>query len=361
MLSLLNKPIIFDLKSNAFDFLRLFFAIVVVVYHSTLYYNGVIKPDWAYYPISGWKYNETHLGEIAVHGFFVISGFLITASMLRSATIQEFFHKRLVRLFPGFLVAIFLTAFVFAPIIGLINGKLQLGDFGNIKQLFIESCRYFFRNMFFETPVNNIPAVHQWELNGSLWTLLVDFRTYTALAILSLIGLLQKPKLILILTVVANSFYFLFTKVEWLRNDFDQIFYDFRVFSLILYFFVGAVFYLYIDKIKWTWTLFLVAVLGLIVGVIFNIGGLLFPICTAYIVLFMSQVIPVKDLSKRIGDCSYGVYIYSTPIQIILHYIIVSSTLTLGFFYYNVVSILISILAGFLSWNLVEKRFLKRK
>lgn len=361
MLTFFTQPITFNLKSNAFDFLRLFFAIAVVVYHSTLYYNGVITPDWAYYPISGWKYNQTHLGEIAVHGFFVISGFLITASMLRSAAIQEFFYKRLIRLFPGFIVALFLTAFVFAPIIGLINGQLRLGDLGNVKQLFIDSCKYFFRNMFFETPINTIPAMHQWELNGSLWTLLVDFRTYTAIAILWAIGWLQKPKVILIGTVIANLLYFILTKIEWLRNDFDQIFYDFRVFSLILYFFVGAVFYLYINKIKWNWSYFLISIFGLIIGAIFNIGGLLFPVCIAYVVLFLSQVLPIKDLSKKIGDYSYGVYIYSTPIQIILHYAFVSGVATIGFFYYNVLSILISIVAGYISWHLVEKRFLKRK
>jgi peptidoglycan/LPS O-acetylase OafA/YrhL len=360
MFQFLSKPITFDFKSNAFDFLRLFFAIVVVIYHSTLYYSGVIKPDWAYYAISGWKYNETHIGEIAVHGFFFISGFLITASMLRSATIQEFFYKRLVRLFPGFIVAIFLTAFVFAPVIGLVNGKIQLTDFAELKELFLQSCQYFFRNFFFETPVTNIPLIHEWELNGSLWTLLVDFRTYTTVAFLSLIGWLQKPKLILVGTVIANLFYFLLTKVEWMRNDFDKVFYDFRIFSLILYFFVGAVFYLHMYKIKWTWSWFSLAILGLIIGIVFNIGGLLFPICTAYVVLFSSQVLPVKDLSKRIGDYSYGVYIYSTPIQILAHYIIVSSGVTIGLLTYNIVTILISIIAGYLSWNLVEKRFLKR-
>ena len=307
MFSFLSKPLTFNFKSNAFDFIRLIFAIVVVIYHSTLYYDGVITPSWAYYPISGWKFNETHLGEIAVHGFFAISGFLITASMMRSASIQEFFYKRLVRLFPGFLAAIFLTAFVFAPIIGLINGNIKVNDFANLKELFLQSCRYFFRNFFFETPITNIPIVHQWELNGSLWTLLVDFRTYTAIAFLSLIGWLQKPKFILIGTIIANLCYFLLTKVEWMRNDFDKVFYDFRFFSLILYFFVGAVFYLYINKIKWTWSLFLLSVLGLAIGAVFNIGGLLFPVCIAYCVLFLSQVITVKNLSKKIGDFSYGV------------------------------------------------------
>lgn len=361
MFSFLSKPITFDFKSNAFDFLRLFFAIVVVIYHSTLYYSGVIKPEWAYFPISGWKYNETHLGEIAVHGFFIISGFLITASMIRSSTIQDFFTKRLVRLFPGFVTAIFLTAFIFAPLIGLINGSIKFGDLTNLKELFLQSCRYFFRNFFFETPVNNIPVVHQWELNGSLWTLLVDFRTYVAIAFLSTIGWLKRPNFILVGTVIANLFYFLFTKVEWMRNDFDKIFYDFRVFSLILYFFVGAVFYLHMDKIKWTWGLLVLSILGLVIGSVLNIGGLLFPVCTAYVVLFLSQIIPVKDLSKKIGDYSYGVYIYSTPIQILLHYIIATGVISMGFKTYNVVSVFLSIIAGFVSWNLVEKRFLKRK
>jgi peptidoglycan/LPS O-acetylase OafA/YrhL len=358
MFSFLTKPITFDFKSNAFDFLRLFFAIVVVVYHSTLYFNGLLYPAWAYFPISGWKYNETHIGEIAVHGFFVISGFLITASMLRSATIQEFFYKRLVRLFPGFIVALFISAFIFAPAIGVISGKI---DLGNLKEMLIQSFTYFFRNMFFETPITGIPLVHQWELNGSLWTLLVDFRTYTAVAILSAIGWLQRRNLILIGAIIANFSYFVLTKNLDLRNGFDRIFYDFRIFSLIMYFFVGTVFYLYMDKIKWTLSLFAASILGIIVGVYFDIGALMFPVCGGYFVLFLSQVLPIKDLSKKIGDYSYGVYIYSTPIQLFTTYTLTATGLTIGLFTYNIVTIVLSIIAGFLSWNLVEKRFLKRK
>jgi peptidoglycan/LPS O-acetylase OafA/YrhL len=358
MFSFLTKPITFDFKSNAFDFIRLFLALAVVVYHSTLYYEGVVTPDWAYYPISGWKFNQTHLGEIAVHGFFVISGFLITASMLRSVTVGDFFKKRFVRLYPGFITAIFLTAFAFAPLMAIFQGKINFGSLQNWSLLTKEALTYFFRNMFVEIQVKSVPLVQPWDINGSLWTLWQELRAYALVAFLFAIGWLQKRNIVLGIALATNLLYFACTKILHLRDIFDTIFYDFRFLSLIVYFLSGVIFYLYFDKIKWNWRLFIFSILGIIVGVAGNIGGLLFPVCGGYAILFLSQIIPIRDLSKRIGDYSYGVYIYSTPIQLAMFY---SGYFKSGMLIYTIVAIILSLFAGFLSWNFVEKRFLKHR
>ena len=56
------------------------------------------------------------------------------------------------------------------------------------------------------------------------------------------------------------------------------------------------------------------------------------------------------------GDFSYGTYLYAFPIQQML-----LSTLMLPFPFFVMLSVIFSLAAGFLSWNLVEKWFLHRE
>ena len=65
---------------------------------------------------------------------------------------------------------------------------------------------------------------------------------------------------------------------------------------------------------------------------------------------------PGEKFIKKIGDCSYGIYIYSFPLQQILMNLFPS----LDQKKLISISLPISILLGFLSWRFVEKKFLKR-
>jgi peptidoglycan/LPS O-acetylase OafA/YrhL len=63
-----------------------------------------------------------------------------------------------------------------------------------------------------------------------------------------------------------------------------------------------------------------------------------------------------QTLTNRIGDISYGIYIYSFPIQVTLMYYFNLNYLQLMW-----LSILLSVLFGVLSWNLIEKKALQYK
>jgi peptidoglycan/LPS O-acetylase OafA/YrhL len=58
----------------------------------------------------------------------------------------------------------------------------------------------------------------------------------------------------------------------------------------------------------------------------------------------------------KIGDISYGVYIYAFPVQQTLVYYFKLEALQLMIF-----SLIISCAFGFFSWHLIEKRFLEYK
>ena len=89
---------------NNFDVLRIVFAWFVVVSHS-YFLNGSSISD----PL-GWATNNYLIfSYIGVKGFFVISGYLIFQSLIRSRSLMEYLTKRALRIFPALVVAVCLT------------------------------------------------------------------------------------------------------------------------------------------------------------------------------------------------------------------------------------------------------------
>lgn len=93
-------------QNNAFDFLRIFAASAVLYSHSYALY-GLPEP----YPLPGQTY-----GSLAVALFFSISGFLVCQSWMNDPSFSRFFIRRALRIFPGLLVVVILTALVIGPL-----------------------------------------------------------------------------------------------------------------------------------------------------------------------------------------------------------------------------------------------------
>ncbi|MDR2409575.1 MAG: acyltransferase family protein [Bacteroidales bacterium] len=92
-------PPCFSAGKNNFNFLRLLFAFMVVIGHCR--------------DISGFDYPVLYIVDthIAVCGFFIISGFLITKSCLYTRSLKEYCIKRAKRLLPAYVFIIFFAAF----------------------------------------------------------------------------------------------------------------------------------------------------------------------------------------------------------------------------------------------------------
>ena len=108
----------FDRRLNNIDFLRLALALLVVFSHSFPLMHGSDAPE----PLGRLTRGQATGGTIAVDAFFILSGFLITASYERSGSLLSFLKKRIARIYPGFLVVSVLAAVCFVPFGG---GQVQ--------------------------------------------------------------------------------------------------------------------------------------------------------------------------------------------------------------------------------------------
>ena len=100
-----------DFKSNAIGFLRILFASIVVWSH------GWHMAGFGMDPLLVYSHGIFSSGYLAVGGFFVLSGFLITRSGETTSGPTRFLWHRISRIYPAFWACLFVTAFALAPII----------------------------------------------------------------------------------------------------------------------------------------------------------------------------------------------------------------------------------------------------
>ena len=126
----------FDPDRNSLNAIRLLLASAVIVSHSWLV-NGLGLP-----PMVG----GTDAGLVAVAGFFGISGYLVTASRLRSSSLRAYLWRRFLRIYPAFLVVLAVTAFVFAPLSTLLDGRSTI-DWASAAGYVLNNAGLFVRQL----------------------------------------------------------------------------------------------------------------------------------------------------------------------------------------------------------------------
>lgn len=325
-------------KRNNFHLMRLLAALLVIYGHC--------------YPITGNPGPDLiqqvlHIrfaGSFAVDTFFVISGFLITASIEKS-TLYHYLWARFLRIFPALLVCVALMAFVLGPLLTTDPGYWQnplVWDFWR-KSSMLTGGPGVLPGVFLDSPR---PVV-----NGSLWTLNVEVRLYLMIFVLACLHLLKgKRASWLILAAFGVGYFYIphFWPIGYLTAS------DRWIMPIAL-FLMGS--FIWLNRYSVPLSFPLLA-LFLVVAGLFH-GTPKFEIayfaCLGYSVFFVAYVPLLPVIRYR--DLSYGVYLYGWPVQQLVEHFRPNSTAL-----FNMVwSMLITLAIAFLSWELLEKHALKLK
>jgi peptidoglycan/LPS O-acetylase OafA/YrhL len=278
--------------------------------------------------------------------FFALSGFLVTGSAFRTKRVLPFLGLRFFRIFPALCVEVVLSAIV----LGAFFTTLPLDQYYTSPNFFA-----YFQNILgivhlFLPGVsfNGSPVV-----NSNLWTLPAEFYSYLITAVLIVTGFLFSRTIFTSMFSIVTFFLF-----------FANVFFGYQLTNSILpgnvnvyYFFMGALLYMWRDRIVYSWWLFIACTVATYFLMFSQRAVYVYPILLTYITVFIGlSPIPTNRL-LRSGDYSYGIYLYGFPISQTL----VSSFPALqgnlpGLLFS---SIFVTGVFACLSWHLVEKRFLR--
>lgn len=340
--------------SNNFDFLRLAGALMVIFY--TCF--GVLG-DHANDPFVKLTGGVFTTGSLGVAMFFIISGYLITASWDKRRNVLRFIWARFLRLVPALAGVAVFTVFIIGPLVTKINiieyfTSKATWEYLKIVSVFFQS--YHLPGVFESNPIDYV--------NGALWTLPLESIMYVLILVGGAIGILYKKRFAALIILSLVGIY-LFINVHTVHalmpivpcNTLNIIKYYILPIHPF-YFLVGALYYLYKDKV--TYNLYLVAFAALIWVASFLLIDFL-PltsiICLPYIVLGLgfSRIPYIGEIGKR-ADISYGLYIYHYPVQQTLVNFFNFEPLTL-----LVATLCITVPLAILSWYLIESRALSLK
>lgn len=181
-------------------------------------------------------------------------------------------------------------------------------------------------------------------INGSLWTIRYEEFMYAILAMMGLLKLVKVP--------VAVAIFVIFTFGLCPGGEIFN--------RLGSHFFAGVLFYLFLQKIRFTPKLIVLALLAIAVA---SVSGrclnLILPIPGTYVLLALA-LNKKLELNKLVfftkySDLSYGVYLYAFPIQQLFFKAGITDPNVL-----TLVSTPVSMLCALASWHLIEKPFMMK-
>lgn len=168
-----------EARRNNFDLLRLFAALQVLVFHSL----GLLELG-----VPAWLSPLQFFPGVSI--FFFVSGFLVSGSLQRNASLKTYARNRVLRIFPGLWVCLAVTVFI-ASLFGYSFARP-------------DAALWFVAQMMglHYTP-DFLSSFGIGSYNGSLWTIPVELQFYVVLPVVFAIGFAFKN---LRLVVVAGFF-----------------------------------------------------------------------------------------------------------------------------------------------------------
>ena len=328
-------------RANNLNLVRFLLAACVILSHSCDLL-GRSQQDPAHVLL-----HFSNLGEIGVFGFFFISGYLIFKSAMRRDTPAQYLRARGLRIFPGMIVSVLLCLVVVGPLVTTLPLRAYFHS---------PVIRAYLPVLWLHHNDSYLPGVFQHNLytlvNGSLWTLPAEWTMYV-LTLLVCLGYRQfrgTSRLTGLSWLLVAGCILFTAQMMPLRWAYAA--------PWMAFFCLGSACYMLRDRILLSLpaALALLAAEVLLLRVMPHAGKPLFPLVLCYCLLAFGYhpAIYFRPFT-RLGDYSYGLYIYGWPVQQLL---VNKARTPLALF---AESFAITLLLAVLSWSLVEQPCLRLK
>lgn len=285
-------------RNNHFNLLRLILALLVLLGHAPELVDGDRSRE-----LLTMAFGTISFGELAVDAFFLLSGYLIMQSWQAAPQPFAFLRKRVLRIYPGFIVASLVCAFIVGPL-----GADAASYF-----------RQFWAGGFvtgvalLQMPV--VPPVfagQPWAaVNGPMWTIALEFACYISVLALGLAGAIAHRRAWLAIAA-ALLIALLAHTLRGLPPP--------PLLRLATFFFAGGVFHLYRELGLVPRRLVPALAVALLAAMfsprvaepaLATLGG-------ALLLRFAFADLPLLARLRHLPDVSYGVYLYGWPVQKLL-------------------------------------------
>lgn len=335
-----------SLQANNFDVIRFLAATLVIFSHA--------------YAVSGYPNNEPlsgatgfiGYGSLAVEIFFLVSGYLITRSLMHRDNLIDFTEARVLRIFPALILCCAVSALVLGPLITTLPldeylRSRQTWDY-LLKSSSLISVQWFLPGVFESNVLKGV-------VNGSLWTLPVEFKMYVVMLGLGILACAIKRYRVALLTMLIGSYLiFLFaTQSTQLANHHSA-----DPEPLIAFFLIGAIAYLNRPYVFISMTVVLALWVALLLMRGTQAAVPLYYVAIAYSLLAIAfdTTFQLHQFAKY-GDFSYGLYLYGFPVKQAIMFF--AGAMTPGILF--MIAFPITLLLAWLSWRYVEAPSLHKK
>jgi len=293
------------MKSENLHLMRFIASIMVIISHSFIISTGVECNEWFVVLSNG----QLTMGGFAVAVFFLCGGYLIAMSAEKNQTAGKFFKARALRLFPPLVFSTFFTILI----CGLVS------EWGQIMYYTSPTTWEYMKNSIFWR-VYYLPGVFTGNpygptVNGSLWTLPVEFICYILCFIAMKLKLTKKktyPFTAPFVIAGAVLVWILGLTIPMARE----------LIRPVLLFYIGMGYWIYRENIFFNVRNVVIAIAVFFLLMIVGQGTfamlLAFPYIMMYIWFGMKQC---SSKLGKLGDYSYGIYLWGFPVQqLVVHF-----------------------------------------
>lgn len=318
---------------NALNAIRFALAFLVLVSHTSA--AGGFERRGMVEALGGW----------AVAGFFIISGYFILGSRMRSSWFS-YAVRRGARIYPAYWMQLLVVAFIAAPLSGLFTSSTWS----------VHSAAEYVRgnasSFSLRWALDDSAFPHSQVWNGPMWTIQYEITAYLVCGLLFSLPFARRHAVLVAGLGLGATVCFGLIAVPLLDVTTNHYL---RLAHLASYFCVGMLAFALKDRLRVR--PLHCAVGGVLVAVLYLVpqGEKIAQIPPAMLLLGLGVLLPLRAGQRN--DFSYGFYLYAFPIQ---QLVAMSVGSQLGWFGNCLLAAVLTYGAAALSWFVVEKPAMSR-